>query len=77
MPTYDFVCENCGYIEIHHSIHDEHPDKCPQCKSGDITRTILTVPPIKYIGRGHIDDWKSTRVDPQRPTSPESNTPYD
>lgn len=78
MPTYDFLCESCGYIEIHHSIHDDHPDICPRCKTGEITRTILTAPPVKYVGgRGDIDDWSSKVVRPQQPSSEESNVSYE
>ncbi len=76
MPTYDFLCENCSYIEIHHSIHDEHPDECPRC-GGKIERMILTAPPVKYIGRGDIDDWSQNVVRRQQPTSEEANVAYE
>jgi putative FmdB family regulatory protein len=77
MPTYDFLCESCGYIEIHHSIHDEHPDACPRCE-GEIKRCILTAPPVKYVGgRGDIDDWRPNVMRPQQPTSEEADVPYE
>ena len=77
MPTYDFLCENCGYVELHHSIHDDHPEICPQCKKGKIKIAILTAPPVRYIGRGNADGWRQQRVELQQPTSEEYDVPYE
>jgi putative FmdB family regulatory protein len=39
MPTYEYKCNNCGIIEIFHSIKDEAWTICPHC-SGEISRLI-------------------------------------
>jgi putative FmdB family regulatory protein len=34
MPTYDYLCPKCGHrFELFHSMSDEKPKKCPQCKT--------------------------------------------
>lgn len=43
MPIYDFKCNSCGHeFDLIESVneHDEHKEKCPKCKSGDIERVI-------------------------------------
>ena len=33
MPTYDFICFDCGYeFSIEHGMHDPHPGACPECR---------------------------------------------
>jgi len=39
MPTYDYQCENCGPIEIVHSIKDDAWTSCPEC-NGKIERLL-------------------------------------
>jgi len=76
MSTYDFYCDNCGLIEIQHSIHDEHPKICPYCEA-PIERTIISMVPVKFVGgRNAIDDW-GPKLEPQRQTSEESGVSYD
>lgn len=76
MSTYDFICDNCGQIEISHSIHDEHPETCPYCEA-PIERTIISMVPVKFLhGRNTIDDW-GPKLERQQPTSPEAGVPYD
>jgi len=72
MPKYDFICENCGLIEVEHSIHKGHPRKCPTCK-GKITRYFGQMPGVKLVGRG----W-TTKYDGgvQPATSEEATVPY-
>lgn len=41
MPTYEYICERCGYLfEVRHSMNDESIVNCPQCKAK--TRKIIT-----------------------------------
>ena len=40
MPIYEYKCENCGIIEIMHSIKDDAWTKCPQCSQDGLKRLI-------------------------------------
>lgn len=43
MPIYEFKCKHCGKIfDVIESFteHDEHKEKCPQCKSDNIEQVI-------------------------------------
>lgn len=76
MPKYDMLCEDCGQVEIEHSMHEDHPDR-HSC-GARMKRYFgnLGDQPITYKGTGGIDDWTRQRVDPQQPTSPESDVKY-
>jgi len=76
MPTYDFLCENCGEIEFQHSLKVPHPTKCPIC-GGKMERYFggqKEMPPVRYEGNGWTGALKRIR---RTPESPESFTPYD
>ncbi len=47
---YDYKCENCGTIEITHSIKDEAWTECPHCK-GEIIRLISVVAAVIMKGK--------------------------
>lgn len=75
---YDMICENCGVVEIEHSIHERHPE-LHHC-GGRLTRyfgmqrrPVITFKPSRG---GGVDDWASVRIDRQEMTSVESETPY-
>lgn len=35
MPHYDYLCGSCSSrFELFHSMSDDSPKKCPNCKSG-------------------------------------------
>jgi putative FmdB family regulatory protein len=41
MPTYEYMCEHCGYsIEVQHSMNDNPSVECPHCKS--VTKRLIT-----------------------------------
>ncbi len=40
MPTYEYKCEDCGVIEILHSIMDDAKEECPECGRGGLERLI-------------------------------------
>jgi len=43
MPIYEFKCNSCGHnFDIVETLqeHDEHKEKCPECKSDDIERVL-------------------------------------
>jgi len=88
MPKYDMLCENCGVIEIEHSIHEDHPElhECEENHLGVVTCGEMKVyfggaskPVIKFISRrgGGVDDWASkVATGPQNPTSEETDVAY-
>ena len=51
MPTYDYICSNCGHrAEILHGVHDETPRTCAEC--GGQMRKAITAPSIVFKGTG-------------------------
>lgn len=50
MPTYAYECENCGEIEIRHSILDDPWQICPTCQ-GNISRLPSTGGAVIIKGR--------------------------
>jgi putative FmdB family regulatory protein len=51
MPTYEYLCDDCGKMDIKQSIHEEILKKCPGCES-DLFKKIILAPPIKFVGSG-------------------------
>jgi len=46
MPTYEYVCSNCGKkfsVIMTFSEHDEGRIKCQKCKSGKVAQRFSTV----------------------------------
>lgn len=62
MPTYDYVCPQCGHeFEVFQSMNDKRLTKCPQkgCK-GKIQRKIGTGAGFVFKGSGfYITDYRS------------------
>lgn len=78
MPKYDMLCENCGVVEIEHSIHDDHPKKHDYC-GAPMKVTFGQVPVIKFVSSrgGGVDDWASkVATGTQNPTSEETDVAY-
>lgn len=88
MPKYDMLCENCGIIEIEHSIHEDHPElhECEENHLGVVTCGKMTrafnrekAPVIRFISSrgGGVDDWASkVAKGPENPTSEETGVAY-
>lgn len=60
MPTYDYVCDDCGYhFEEFQSITSEPLTKCPKCR-GHIHRLIGAGNGFLFKGSGfYITDYRS------------------
>ncbi len=60
MPTYDYVCEDCGYnFEEFQSITAEPLSKCPKCR-GHVRRLIGTGNGFLFKGNGfYVTDYRS------------------
>ncbi len=51
MPTYDYVCTNCGHrMEVTHSIHGSGPSECPNC--GGLMKKAVTAAAVHFKGSG-------------------------
>jgi putative FmdB family regulatory protein len=59
MPTYDYICNECGYtFELFQGIHDEPEKSCPHC-SGAVRRIISGGAGIIFKGSGfYVTDNK-------------------
>ena len=52
MPTYDYVCANCGHrFEVIHGVDAAGPEECPVCHSGP-ARKGFAPPTIHFKGSG-------------------------
>ncbi|MGH2512263.1 MAG: FmdB family zinc ribbon protein [Candidatus Limnocylindrales bacterium] len=53
MPTYDYICSNCGKTtEIVHSINGGPPSACPVCAAEGTLRKSFNPPTIHFKGSG-------------------------
>lgn len=53
MPTYDYLCENCGNIvHIFKKINDPHATQCPSCHEHSLVRTFNSAPGVEFKGKG-------------------------
>jgi putative FmdB family regulatory protein len=51
MPTYEYVCKNCGHLfEIVQSMKDDPLTECPEC-AGEL-RKVFAPPAISFKGSG-------------------------
>jgi putative FmdB family regulatory protein len=61
MPTYDYVCENCGHkFELFQSMKDDAIKKCPECKKLKLRRLFGTGAALMFKGSGfYTTDYRS------------------
>ncbi len=61
MPTYEYICEKCGYqFEKFQSITARSLRKCPQCKEQGLKRLIGTGAGVIFKGSGFYQtDYRS------------------
>jgi putative FmdB family regulatory protein len=51
VPTYDYVCTECGQrMEVVHGIHEQGPTTCPVC--GGRVRKAVAAPAVHFKGSG-------------------------
>jgi putative FmdB family regulatory protein len=59
LPTYDYVCTNCGHeMEIMHSLHGPGPGACPVC--GAPMKKTFGVPTVHFKGTGWARKERAT-----------------
>ncbi len=61
MPTYEYICENCGYeFERFQSITARSLRKCPECGKSTLKRLVGTGAGIIFKGSGFYQtDYRS------------------
>ena len=61
MPTYDYLCDNCGHeFEKFQMMSDSLMRKCPKCKKFRLKRLIGTGAGIIFKGSGFYEtDYRS------------------
>jgi putative FmdB family regulatory protein len=65
MPTYEYVCRNCGHrFDIVQSIHDDPLTVCPNCGESQL-RKVFAPPAIAFKGSGFYatDSRSASRED--------------
>lgn len=60
MPTYDYVCDQCGHeFEAFHSMKDDPIQICPECNAKKVRRMIGSGAGIIFKGSGFYEtDYK-------------------
>jgi putative FmdB family regulatory protein len=61
MPTYDYVCDECGHsFEMFHSITEPPKKKCPECGKLKLRRLIGPGAAVIFKGSGFYQtDYRS------------------
>ncbi|MBN1588653.1 MAG: zinc ribbon domain-containing protein [Pirellulales bacterium] len=61
MPTYDYVCDECGHaFELFHSITEPAKKKCPKCGKLKLRRLIGPGAAVLFKGSGFYQtDYRS------------------
>jgi putative FmdB family regulatory protein len=61
MPTYDYVCDNCGHtFELVQAMKDNPKKTCPECKKPKLRRLIGSGAAIVFKGSGfYKTDYRS------------------
>jgi len=75
MPTYEYICKNCGYeFEEFQSISAEPISICPKCK-GRVERKISAGAGLVFKGSGfYITDYKNKENNSKNTKSAKSST---
>jgi putative FmdB family regulatory protein len=68
VPTYDYVCADCGYeMEVMHSVHGHGPGGCPRC--GGAMKKAISAPAVHFKGSGWARKERSSAGIQSRPGS--------
>lgn len=74
MPTYTYVCDNCGEeVEAFQSMSDEPLKKCPACKKNKLRRTFHPVGIVLKGSGFHRNDYRTNRKSSSSSESSESS----
>jgi putative FmdB family regulatory protein len=68
MPTYDYVCANCGLeVEVVHSIHGHGPSACSSC--GGPMKKAIVASAVHFKGSGWARKERSGSAKSSRASS--------
>ncbi|MFN4975322.1 MAG: FmdB family zinc ribbon protein [Bacteroidota bacterium] len=61
MPLYEYLCKNCGVLEVIQGIKDEPLKNCPNCDK-EIERQFPLTSKPQFKGKGFYEtDYKSNK----------------
>ncbi|MFQ6677900.1 MAG: FmdB family zinc ribbon protein [Fidelibacterota bacterium] len=71
MPTYDYICKDCGHIfEIFQSMSDPSVEECPSCH-GQVRRVVSGGTGLIFKGSGYyLTDYKNKKSVPKEQSKP-------
>jgi putative FmdB family regulatory protein len=71
MPTYEYVCKNCGYeFEKFQQMTEDHLKTCPECGKDALKRKIGAGSGVIFVGSGfYCNDYKGANASLGNPTS--------
>jgi putative FmdB family regulatory protein len=74
MPTYDYVCADCGLeVEVVHSIHGHGPSTCTSC--GGAMKKAIVASAVHFKGSGWARKDRSGSAKPGSSSSPGAEPP--
>ena len=64
MPTYEYVCKNCGYeFEKFQQMTEDHLKTCPECGKDALKRKIGAGSGVIFVGAGfYCNDYKGANA---------------
>ncbi|MBU0710971.1 zinc ribbon domain-containing protein [bacterium] len=76
MPTYDYICENCGYeFEYFQSMSSEPIKVCPICEQTTVMRKISGGTGLIFKGSGfYITDYTNKKSSPSSPSNDKTDS---
>ncbi|MCB1175556.1 MAG: zinc ribbon domain-containing protein [Leptospiraceae bacterium] len=71
MPTYSYVCKECGHKFDHlQSIKDDRLTQCPDCQKDSLERLIGSGAGIVFKGSGfYVTDYKKSNAGESTPAN--------
>lgn len=82
MPTYEYACDRCGIVEVFQSIKAAPLTKCPQCRTGAVSRLISGGSGVVFTGSGFWEtdynrssDYSAKKKQESAPASDAASTP--
>ena len=74
MPTYDYICEDCGHeFEKFQSISDDPITTCPNCSKDEVVRKISGGTGIIFKGSGFYKTDYADKKDTKSTSTPKTN----
>ena len=77
MPTYEYVCKNCGYeFEKFQQMTEDHLKTCPECGRDALKRKIGAGSGVIFVGSGfYCNDYKGANASLGNPMPKKTSAP--